>query len=112
MPSPSRLDPHYQQAVSLADAARGWFDGPGRTWLAQQSPTVQVQALTESVATTARLMAAISWMLHPAHDVAPGPAFHPPDDPPMPPHHPLTGTLGGDIATASRHLIQRLKDLP
>jgi regulator of CtrA degradation len=57
------VDQIYAEAQRLADAARGYFDGPGvghRAALDAQGRTVFA---TESLAITARLIAIISWGL-------------------------------------------------
>jgi len=59
----AEMDALYGDAVSLGDRARGWFDGPGRTWRAQLSRGEQAAVATESLAITARLMAVMAWLL-------------------------------------------------
>ncbi len=104
-PDLSQHNTLYDEAVGLADAARGWFDGPGRSLIAALPPAQRVKGMTESLAIAARLMAAISHMLHPDPSAN---RFNPPHEPPMAEDHPLSGTTGGQIALASRHLVERL----
>lgn len=110
--SSARLDPLMRQAIALADAARGWFDGPGSAFIATLPPLQRMQASTERLAITARLMAAIAWLLNPRQDQAAAPPFNPLEDPPFRPGHCLENTPGGEIAIASRALVQRLKEQP
>lgn len=110
--SPARLDPQMRQAIALADAARIWFNGPGSVFIASLPPHQRLKASTERLAISARLMAAIAWLLHPRQGQRNAPPFNPPEDPPLRPGHPLENTPGGQIAMASRAFIQHLKDQP
>lgn len=101
-----------QDAIAIADAARSWFEGPGAALLVSLSPAKRLQAGTERLATTARLMAAIAWLLHPAQGTAAMPLVNPPPDPPMGRSHPFENTPGGQIVAASKALVQRLKEQP
>ncbi len=97
---PSQREQRRQRAVVLADQARLWFEGPGREWRAGLSPAAQVAVATESLATTARLMALVAWC-----DGAGDVAFPQDGCAPLPTEHPLQGTRGGLIADASRALL-------
>ncbi len=99
----------YREAVTLADRARRWFDGPGATWRATLDTAEQALVATESLATTARLLAIIAWALDPRQETA-MPAFvHADTDTPVAP--PLAGTPGGDLAAAARRLTARVAAL-
>ena len=100
----SALDALYRQAVGLADRALGWFDGPGVEWRAGLPVDAQAAVAVESLGTTARLIAVMSWLLDPAQGGARSPAFVAAADPDLPADSPLTGTIGGQIAAASRRL--------
>ncbi len=105
------LDRLYHDAVELADRARGWFDGPGRAWRAGLPVAMQAAVATESLATTARLMAAMAWLLDPAHTInAPKPFVADAGAAPAG-DGPLAGTPGGEIALASQQLVARLAAL-
>ena len=112
---PPALEALYGEAVDIADRARGWFDGPGVAWRQALSIADQARVSVESLATTARLMAVMSWLLDPAHAVAgaiPGRLVlsgHVDDD--LPGDSPLVGVPGGDIALASRQLVARARAL-
>ncbi len=108
---PARLDALYREAVMLADAARGWFDGPGKPWAAAQPPAARARIAAESLAITARLMRAIAWTLHPGHARGTTPPLRDTGEPGFPPDHPLAGTPGERIAQASRRLDNALKEL-
>ena len=95
----------YRDAVALADAARTWFDGPGARWRATLAIADQALVATESLATTARLLAIIAWALDPRQAAA-IPAFVRRDaDTPV--AAPLIGKPGGEIAAAARRLTAR-----
>jgi hypothetical protein len=107
----SALDAFYRRAVELADQARGWFDGPGVEWRAGLPVDAQAAVAVESLGTTARLIAVMSWLLDPAQGAARPPAFAPSVDPDLPTDSPLTGTIGGEIAMASRGLAAEIAAL-
>ena len=113
---PNRPDPAlealYREAVDLADRARGWFDGPGIAWRAALPIDAQAHAATESLAITARLMAAMSWLLDPSHAIGhpPRPFAATPDRHPDTPT-PLADTPGDDLARASRQLVEKIAAL-
>lgn len=95
----------YREAVTVAERARRWFDGPGATWRATLDTAEQALVATESLATTARLLAIIAWTLDPRQATA-MPAFVQSDtDTSVAP--PLLGTPGGDLAAAARRLTAR-----
>lgn len=95
----------YREAVALADAARTWFDGPGARWRATLAIADQALVATESLATTARLLAIIAWALDPRHATAIPPFVR--RDADMPVAAPLIGKPGGEIAAAARRLTAR-----
>ncbi len=105
-----QIDLLYREAVALADRARGWFDGPGIGWRAGLPAAAQAAVATESLATTARLMAAIAWLLDPAHsrqDVCHPDYAFPSDAQRLPPPV-LAGTPAMALATESRRLVARV----
>lgn len=72
------IDALYRDAIRLAEATRGWIDGPGRPWRAALPPAARAAVATQSLAITARLMAIIAWSIDPAHtDPDPDPAAAP-----------------------------------
>ncbi len=95
----------YREAVTLADAARTWFDGPGVRWRATLDVADQALVATESLATTARLLAIIAWALDPRHATAMPPFVRRDADTPV--AAPLVGKPGGEIAAAARRLTAR-----
>jgi hypothetical protein len=100
--TPRQLSPRqrqHQQALRLAHQARLWFAGPGLRWRATLPPAAQLAVATESLAVTARLIALIARLQHPDSDTSV-------DCPPLPPGHPLHGSMGGQIAEASRALVR------
>jgi hypothetical protein len=102
---PNARERHFQQAMALAEQARHWFDGAGRQWRATLPAGAQVAVATESLLVTARLMSVIACHLEPARS-APFEAT-----PPLPVDHPLHGTKGGEIAEASRALVNAFNAL-
>lgn len=107
----SEIDGAYADAVALADRARSWFDGTGKAWRASLPGDAAAAVAVETLAITARLLAAVSWLLDPAHQA---------DDEPPPPFAfdaggampaVLAGTEGGRIAGESRALVARLAAL-
>lgn len=107
-----RLDALYRETVTLGEQARTWFDGPGLRWRRKQPGHVQAVVATESLATTARLLAVMAWLLDPRHagDTPQLTPFHPGEtplpDPDLPPDHPLTGRPGAGIARRARILLR------
>lgn len=95
----------YRDAVALADAARTWFDGPGARWRATLAIADQALVATESLATTARLLAIIAWALDPRQATAIPPFVRRDADTPV--AAPLIGKPGGEIAAAARRLTAR-----
>jgi regulator of CtrA degradation len=104
------IDLLYREAVVLADRARGWFDGPGIGWRAGLPAAAQAAVATESLATTARLMAAIAWLLDPAHSRpdADQPAYAFASDTRRLPPPVLAGTPAMALVTESRRLVGRV----
>jgi hypothetical protein len=104
----------YNDVVALGDQSRAWFDGPGLTWRKQLPVADQTAVATESLATTARLMAVMAWLLDPAQEAGVNaPLRRLVIDPAA--EHPLPEVLaavpGGDIAMASRQLVTRAEAL-
>ncbi|WP_426165599.1 DUF1465 family protein [Sandarakinorhabdus sp. DWP1-3-1] len=110
-PRRQELERLYREAVTVADRARGWFDGPGARWRAGLSPDNQALVATESLAATSRLMASMSWLLDPSHAVegAPLPPFSGDTGGTVPAL--FTGTPGEAIIIASRHIAARIAAL-
>ncbi|GGD98509.1 hypothetical protein GCM10011529_00660 [Polymorphobacter glacialis] len=104
----------YRRAVDIARHARHWFDGPGLEWRATLPVADQAAVATESLRTTARMMAVIAWAVDPRHDKAPGAALPRftssafTQGGSLPGTSPLLGTPGGDIAIASRQLVDTI----
>ena len=113
LPEISRL---YRRAVDIARHARHWFDGPGLEWRATLPVADQAAVAAESLRTTARLMAVIAWAVDPRHDKTPGAALPRfasasfADGGSLPSSSPLLGTPGGDIAIASRQLVDTIAE--
>ncbi len=102
----------YREAVSLADSARGWFDGPGAEWRGQLPVDDQARVATESLATTSRLMAVMSWLLDPAHlGAGPLKPFVGEAGAGLPTGSPLAGSPGADIVLAAQQLAGRVAAL-
>jgi len=113
-PAAPSLESLYAEAVALADRARRWFDGPGVAWRASLPVDARALVATESLATTARLMAVMSWLLDPARPggTAARRAFLPAAEAPeLPADSPLRGTPGADIAQSARALLARVSAL-
>lgn len=107
------LDALYHDTIAASEAARRWFDGPGRLWREELPPQPALAAAMEALGVTARLLAVMNWLLDPAHDgevthVGPVAAALPP---PLPADHPVLATDGGAIALASRQLLARAHQL-
>lgn len=108
-----QLDLLYRDTLACGEAARSWFDGPGQAWRSGQPPSAQAAAALESLGVTARLLAVMTWLLHPSHRGTPSrlqPLRHQEalsfsDD------HPLAATPGGAIARASRQVLARAEAL-
>lgn len=110
----AEMDALYHDVVALGDQARGWFDGPGLAWRKQLPVPEQTAVATESLATTARLMAVMAWLLDPAQaDGVNAPlrrlVIDPAADGPMPPV--LEAVAGGQISMATRQLLARAEAL-
>lgn len=106
------LEALYRQVVDLGDRARGWFDGPGQAFRAALPIEAQAEVAVESLGTTARLLAVMSWLLDPLHETGTCPAFAVEDSlPELPAGSPLAGTPGGEIARASRRLVGEARAL-
>lgn len=112
-PLRSHLDALYHDTIAVSEAARRWFDGPGRLWREELPPEPALAAATEALGVTTRLLCVMNWLLHPAHDgevdtVGPIDCALPP---PLPAGHPLLATPGAGIALASRQLLARAHQL-
>ena len=99
----------YREAVALADPARTWFDGPGARWRGTLDIADQALVATESLATTARLLAIIAWALDPRQATDIPPFVRRDADTPV--AVPLVGQRGGEIAAAARRLTARAEAL-
>ena len=62
-PAAALVDPIYAEALKLADAARGYFDGPGIAERAQLPDAARTATALESLRITTRLIAIVSWGL-------------------------------------------------
>ena len=102
------LEALYRESVALAEQAREWFDGPGLAWRATLDIADQALVATESLATTARLLAIIAWALDPRHVTDPeSPLPFVRADVDSPVALPLQGQRGGAIAATARRLTSR-----
>lgn len=114
LPLRVQMDALYQDAIVVSDAARRWFDGPGRMWRAQLPPQPALAAALECLEITTRLLAVMNWLLDPAHEVD-DPVLLPlpcPLPPPLPAGHPMLADTGGfPIAQASRDVLARAHEL-
>lgn len=105
-------DALYRDTVRVADQARGWFDGPGVAWRARLPAAAQALVAVESLATTTRLLAVMSWLLDPRQGESEGvPVFAAPAFGDLAVDHPLRAVPGGAIALASRALAARAATL-
>ena len=104
---PAHLDALYRDALRLADQARGWFDGAGRTRRNSLDPAAQASVATESLRVTARLAAAMAWLVDGGRGAPPVWLGDP--APPLPAA--LAGTPGAAIAEGSRALAAGLAAL-
>jgi regulator of CtrA degradation len=59
----AQVDPIYAEALKLADAARGYFDGAGIAERAALDGSARTATANESLRITARLIAIVSWGL-------------------------------------------------
>ena len=108
-----QLDVLYHDTIAASEAARRWFDGPGRLWREELPPQPGLAAAMEGLGVTTRLLAVMNWLLDPVHDGevnVVGPVACP-LPPPLPADHPLLNTQGGPIALASRQLLARAHQL-
>ncbi|OSZ70994.1 hypothetical protein CAP39_08715 [Sphingomonas sp. IBVSS1] len=108
-----QLDALFRDVLAVGDAARGWFDGPCLAWRATLAPDAALAVGTESLAVTAGLLAVMNWLLRPEHQGQPQQLqpFRFDDPPPLAADHPLTGTPGHAIATATRQILARAEAL-
>jgi hypothetical protein len=109
LPLRDHLDALYRDTIAVSEAARRWFDGPGRLWQEELLPQPRLAASLEALGVTTRLLDVMNWLLAPAHDgdVASVLPMATPEPLPLPADHPLLATAGGPIALASRDLLAR-----
>ncbi|MGL4542734.1 MAG: DUF1465 family protein [Polymorphobacter sp.] len=62
-PATALVDPLYAEALKLADAARGYFDGPGIAERGALATAARTATALESLRITTRLIAIVSWGL-------------------------------------------------
>jgi hypothetical protein len=113
VPLRDHLDALYRDTIAVSEAARRWFDGPGRLWREELPPQPRLAASMEALGVSTRLLAVMNWLLDPRHDGAVtvlGPIGCP-ELPLLPADHPLLATDGGPIAQASRQLLARAHQL-
>jgi len=113
VPLRDHLDALYRDTIAVSEAARRWFDGPGRLWREELPPQPRLAASMEALDVSTRLLAVMNWLLDPRHDgevTALGP-IDCPELPLLPADHPLLATDGGPIAQASRQLLARAHTL-
>ena len=108
-----QLDALFRDVLAVGEAARGWFDGPGLAWRRALPPDAALAVGIESLGITARLLAAMNWLLQPEHQGQPAAllSFVCDDAPPLPADHPLAATPGHAIAAASRQIVARAQAL-
>lgn len=119
LPLRDQMDALYHDTIRISEAARRWFDGPGRLWREELPPEPALAAGIECLGVTTRLLSVMNWLLHPAHqsdDLAePLLALQPVPCPlpePLPASHPLlTDEGGGAIVRASRAVLARAHQL-
>jgi hypothetical protein len=113
LPARDHLDALYRDTIAVSEAARRWFDGPGRLWREELPAALRLAASLEALGVSTRLLGVMNWLMEPAHD-ADMPVLGPvacPLPPPLPADHPLLATKGGPIALASRQLLARAHQL-
>ena len=113
MPLRPHLDALYHDTIAASEAARRWFDGPGRLWREELPPGPRLAASMEALGVTTRLLAVMNWLLRPDHygEVTVLGPIDCPELPPLPADPPLLATDGGPIAQASRQLLARAHTL-
>jgi Protein of unknown function (DUF1465) len=112
-PLRDHLDVLYHDTIAVSEAARRWFDGPGRLWREELPHEPRLAAAMEALGVTTRLLGVMNWLLEPAHDgevTKVGP-INCPLPPALAADHPLLVTDGGQIALASRQLLARAHQL-
>ncbi|WP_197042246.1 DUF1465 family protein [Sandarakinorhabdus oryzae] len=103
------LDALYHDTIATSEAARRWFDGPGRLWREELAPEPALAVSMEALGVTTRLLSVMNWLLDPAHDgdiTSVGPIACP-LPPPLPADHPLLATEGAPAVLASRQMLAR-----
>lgn len=113
LPLRDHLDALYRDTIAVSEAARRWFDGPGRLWREELPPEPGLAASLEALGVTTRLLSVMNWLLQPGHDgdvTVVGP-IDCPQPPALPADHPLLATEGGAIAQASRQILARAHQL-
>ncbi|MEI6419269.1 MAG: DUF1465 family protein [Sphingomonadales bacterium] len=114
-PLKPQLDALYRDTAACGVQARHWFDGPCLAWRRTLALPDQARVANEALATTARLMQVMSWLLHPAHGDGATAClpFAAPAEADLPDAHPLAGQPGGApgaaIARHSRFLVTRTR---
>ena len=101
---PATIEAWYRETLRLADQARGWFDGAGRRHRAGLPLATQAEVAMESLRITARLAAAMAWLVDGGRGDPPSLLGEIP--PPLP--DALAHTPGGAVAVASRRLAATL----
>jgi hypothetical protein len=119
VPLRDQMDALYHDTIRISEAARRWFDGPGRLWREELPPEPALAAALECLAVTTRLLGVMNWLLHPQHQsddpAEPLLALQPVPCPlpqPLPADHPLlSDDGGGPIVRASREVLARAHTL-
>ena len=113
VPLRDHLDALYRDTIAVSEAARRWFDGPGRLWREELPPQPRLAASMEALEVSTRLLAVMNWLLRPDHygEVTVLGPIDCPEPAPLPADHPLLATDGGPIALASRQLLTRAHTL-
>lgn len=119
LPLRDQMDALYHDTIRVSEAARRWFDGPGRLWREELPPEPGLAAAMECLGVTTRLLGVMNWLLDPAHQsddpAVPLLSLQPvpcPVPESLPASHPLlTDEGGGPIVRASRGLLARAHQL-
>jgi hypothetical protein len=113
VPLRDHLDALYRDTIAVSEAARRWFDGPGRLWREELPPQPRLAASMEALEVSTRLLAVMNWLLRPDHygEVTVLGPIDCPEPAPLPADHPLLATDGGPIALASRKVLARAHQL-
>ena len=97
------LNTLYDEALSLVEQTRTWFEGPGKSWKKTLPLAQQAMVASENLAIIARLTSVIAWLSYPK-----SPRNHPESAPELPANHPLKPVFGGQISEKTRQLLLKI----